>query len=172
MLLPPGCQPKDSLIFEGVWGRWHRRGEKARQACECRMIIVGVEALGAGQGGKQPHGWKHPRPTKLITGFCRPENERFRQVADYGPRVLTSQADDAGLGKSPSMPRAGPGPESVATRLDPCSFPTRIGSMAVRAAEEMTLLVQRMTDSGVVLEGLARSNCAQCGYPHISSHPF
>jgi len=138
---------------------------KASTGIECRMIIVGVRHLGADKVEAAAR-LASTRPHKLITGFGMAGDERFGKVADYARAF--DIARDAGLGITIHAGELA-GPESVRDALDHVR-PTRIGH-GVRAAED-DALVQRMTDSGVVLEVCPGSNLALNVYPDISSHPF
>ena len=138
---------------------------KASTGIECRMIIVGVRHLGADKVEAAAQ-LAATRPHPLITGFGMAGEERFGKVADFARAF--DIARDAGLGITIHAGELA-GPESVRDALDHVR-PTRIGH-GVRAAEN-DALVQRIAETGVVLEVCPGSNLALNVYPDISSHPF
>lgn len=138
---------------------------KASTGIECRMIIVGIRHLGADKVEAAAR-LASTRPHKLITGFGMAGDERFGKVADYARAF--DIARDAGLGITIHAGELA-GPQSVRDALDHV-HPARIGH-GVRAAED-DALVQRIADSGVVLEVCPGSNLALKVYPDISHHPF
>jgi adenosine deaminase len=138
---------------------------KATTGIECRMIIVGVRHLGADKVEAAAR-LASTRPHPLITGFGMAGEERFGEVADFARAF--DIARDAGLGITIHAGELA-GPESVRAALDHVR-PSRIGH-GVRAIEDPAL-VQRIADSGVVLEVCPGSNLALNVYPDIASHPF
>ena len=132
---------------------------------ECRMIIVGVRHLGA-EKVETAARLAAERPHPLITGFGMAGDERFGKVADFARAF--DIARDAGLGITIHAGELG-GADSVRDALDHIR-PARIGH-GVRA-EEDPALVQRLADTGVVLEVCPGSNLALDLYPDISRHPF
>lgn len=138
---------------------------KASTGIECRMIIVGVRHLGADKVEAAAR-LASSRPHPLITGFGMAGEERFGQVADYARAF--DIARDAGLGITVHAGELA-GPESVRDALDHVR-PSRIGH-GVRAVEDEAV-VQRIVDTGVVLEVCPGSNLALKVYPDITHHPF
>ena len=152
-----------AAYFDGLAGGI--AAAKATTGIECRMIVVGIRHLGAEKveaAAKLASAKPHP----LITGFGMAGEERFGKVADYARAF--DIARDAGLGITIHAGELA-GPDSVRDALDHVR-PARIGH-GVRAAEDQAL-VERLAESGVVLEVCPGSNLALGLYPDISQHPF
>ena len=152
-----------AAYFDGLAGGI--AAAKATTGIECRMIVVGIRHLGAEKveaAAKLASAKPHP----LITGFGMAGEERFGKVADYARAF--DIARDAGLGITIHAGELA-GPDSVRDALDHVR-PARIGH-GVRAAEDEAL-VERLAESGVVLEVCPGSNLALGLYPDISQHPF
>lgn len=141
--------------------------ERAREKAGIvsRMLIIGERHLGPERVIRMANyaaRLDHP----LVTGFNMAGDERMGRVADFARAF--DIARDAGLGLTI---HAGElcGAFSVSDSLD-LIRPHRIGH-GVRAIEDPDL-VQRLADTGTVLEVCPGSNIALGVFPDFSSHPL
>ncbi len=138
---------------------------KAKTGIEARIIVTGERHFGpesviaAAEYAARSH-------NPLVTGFNMAGEERMGRVADYARAF--DIARDAGLGLTIHAGEVC-GAFSVTDALDLVK-PQRIGH-GVRAVEDPALL-QRLADTGVVLEVCPGSNIALNVYPDFESHPL
>ncbi|WP_159945966.1 adenosine deaminase [Rhizobium sp. 18065] len=138
---------------------------KAKTGIEARIIVTGERHFGpesviaAAEYAARSH-------NPLVTGFNMAGEERMGRVADYARAF--DIARDAGLGLTIHAGEVC-GAFSVTDALDLVK-PQRIGH-GVRAVEDPELL-QRLADTGVVLEVCPGSNIALNVYPDFESHPL
>ena len=138
---------------------------KAKTGIEARIIVTGERHFGpesviaAAEYAARSH-------NPLVTGFNMAGEERMGRVADYARAF--DIARDAGLGLTIHAGEVC-GAFSVTDALDLIK-PQRIGH-GVRAVEDPALM-QRLADTGVVLEVCPGSNIALNVYPDFESHPL
>ncbi|UJW75639.1 adenosine deaminase [Rhizobium sp. SL42] len=138
---------------------------RAKTGIEARIIVTGERHFGpdsviaAAEYAARSH-------NSLVTGFNMAGEERMGRVADYSRAF--DIARDAGLGLTIHAGEVC-GAFSVTDALDLVK-PQRIGH-GVRAVEDPALL-QRLADTGVVLEVCPGSNIALNVYPDFESHPL
>ena len=138
---------------------------KAKTGIEARIIVTGERHFGpesviaAAEYAARSH-------NPLVTGFNMAGEERMGRVADYARAF--DIARDAGLGLTIHAGEVC-GAFSVTDALDLIK-PQRIGH-GVRAVEDPALM-QRLADTGVVLELCPGSNIALNVYPDFESHPL
>lgn len=138
---------------------------RAKTGIEARIIVTGERHFGpdsviaAAEYAARSH-------NPLVTGFNMAGEERMGRVADYARAF--DIARDAGLGLTIHAGEVC-GAFSVTDALDLVK-PQRIGH-GVRAVEDPALL-QRLADTGVVLEVCPGSNIALNVYPDFESHPL
>jgi len=138
---------------------------KAKTGIEARIIVTGERHFGpesviaAAEYAARSH-------NPLVTGFNMAGEERMGRVADYARAF--DIARDAGLGLTIHAGEVC-GAFSVTDALDLVK-PQRIGH-GVRAVEDEALL-QRLAETGVVLEVCPGSNIALNVYPDFESHPL
>lgn len=138
---------------------------KAKTGIEARIIVTGERHFGpesviaAAEYAARSH-------NPLVTGFNMAGEERMGRVADYARAF--DIARDAGLGLTIHAGEVC-GAFSVADALDLVK-PSRIGH-GVRAIEDQSL-IERLAQTGVVLEVCPGSNIALNVYPDFESHPL
>lgn len=132
---------------------------------EARIIVTGERHFGPDKvvaAAEYAARVKHP----LITGFNMAGEERMGRVADYARAF--DIARDAGLGLTIHAGEVC-GAFSVSDALDLVK-PSRIGH-GVRSIED-AVLVERLVETGTVLEVCPGSNIALNVYPDFESHPL
>jgi adenosine deaminase len=138
---------------------------KAKTGIEARIIVTGERHFGPERvvaAAEYAARANHP----LITGFNMAGEERMGRVADYARAF--DIARDAGLGLTIHAGEVC-GAFSVTDALD-LVRPARVGH-GVRAIED-TDLVERLVETGTVLEVCPGSNIALQVYPDFVSHPL
>lgn len=138
---------------------------KAKTGIEARIIVTGERHFGPERvvaAAEYAARNKHP----LITGFNMAGEERMGTVADYARAF--DIARDAGLGLTIHAGEVC-GAFSVSDALDLVK-PSRIGH-GVRSIEDAEL-VERLVETGTVLEVCPGSNIALSVYPDFESHPL
>jgi len=140
---------------------------RARDASgiEGRIIMTCIRHLGA-DAAVDVARLAAADPYPLVTGFGMGGDERMGSHADFIPAF--DIAREAGLGITTHAGEFG-GPDSVVDALDNVR-PTRLGH-GVRSIEDPAL-VERLAQSGIVLELCPGSNVALGLYKDLATHPF
>lgn len=138
---------------------------KEKTGIEARIIVTGERHFGVDRViGAADYAMRAKNP--LVTGFNMAGEERMGRVADYA--CAFDIARDAGLGLTIHAGEVC-GAFSVADALD-IVRPSRIGH-GVRAIEDAGL-VERLAQTGTVLEVCPGSNIALNVYPDFQAHPL
>lgn len=138
---------------------------KEKTGIETRIIVTGERHFGVDRVvGAADYAKRAKNP--LVTGFNMAGEERMGRVADYARAF--DIARDAGLGLTIHAGEVC-GAFSVADALDIIK-PSRIGH-GVRAIEDEGL-VERLAETGTVLEVCPGSNIALNVYPDFQAHPL
>ena len=141
--------------------------ENARAATgiEGRMIVTGIRHAGAGAVEEAARlAVAHPHP--LVTGFGMAGDERIGHPAEFAKAF--DIARDGGLGITCHAGEFG-GADSVEAALDYLQ-PSRIGH-GVRAIENPAL-VERIAETGTVLEVCPVSNLVLGVFSSVEAHPL
>ncbi|MQY44875.1 adenosine deaminase [Rhizobiales bacterium RZME27] len=138
---------------------------KEKTGIEARIIVTGERHFGVNRVvGAAEYAMRAKNP--LVTGFNMAGEERMGKVADYARAF--DIARDAGLGLTIHAGEVC-GAFSVSDALNIIK-PSRIGH-GVRAIEDESL-VERLAETGVVLEVCPGSNIALDVYPDFQAHPL
>lgn len=138
---------------------------REKSGIEARIIVTGERHFGVDRViGAAEYAARARNP--LVTGFNMAGEERMGRVADYARAF--DIARDAGLGLTIHAGEVC-GAFSVADALDIIK-PSRIGH-GVRAIENAAL-VERLAETGIVLEVCPGSNIALNVYPDFQAHPL
>ncbi|MGF9565291.1 adenosine deaminase [Neorhizobium sp. JUb45] len=138
---------------------------KEKTGIEARIIVTGERHFGVDRViGAAEYAARAKNP--LVTGFNMAGEERMGRVADYARAF--DIARDAGFGLTIHAGEVC-GAFSVTDALDIIK-PSRIGH-GVRAIEDAAL-VERLAETGIVLEVCPGSNIALNIYPDFQAHPL
>lgn len=138
---------------------------REKTGIEARIIVVGERHYGP-ERVEAAARYAARRNNPLVTGFNMAGEERMGRVADYAKAF--DIARDAGLGLTIHAGEVC-GAFSVSDALD-LVRPSRIGH-GVRAIEDAAL-VERLAETGTVLEVCPGSNVALSVYADFDAHPL